>query len=109
MIPQIIYILMFLLGTFTIALKHGEVAEKTSVLSSFIGTTIVFLLYAWGGFFSSFGIPQFMICAYYMWHLALDMIVGYRVQIYSIWKSLLVSILIIGCLFWGGFFNPLFN
>lgn len=107
MIPQIIYIVLWFLGLGMVIKGHGTMMEYPSKGSNFVTTCLVLGLFFWGGFFSSFGIPQILILGFYCLTLGMAVV---RTEAYykaNVWKSLAISIPLVLLLFWGGFFKPL--
>src|SRR6478609_67402 len=102
MVPQIIFIILTALGA-------AAVLGTQPIHTYKIGTTIFSvlleaLLFTLGGFFAVFGIPQFIILALFGWSLGNTMINHGETVMYSKTRVMIITIIRVLILMWGGFF-----
>lgn len=100
--PQVIYIILLIIGLFVTIDRNGETEENTpfAVLTSYV---VIAALFWWGGFFAVIGIPQMAIIGAMFLSLAFQL--GSGTSTYSISSSLPFSVLNIALLYLGGFFG----
>jgi len=106
--PQIIWLVLTVMAVGLIATRHGEpIAEKYTFGGMAFVSALLSILYYWGGFFDTFGLPQGVLVACYALtagiHAAKD---GEpRTGNYNIFTSLLATAGYTGLLYLGGFFG----
>lgn len=117
MIPQIIYIVLTILGIGFVIQRDGKAPEgNNNMVSDIMTLGIIFSLYWSGGFFDGMfplglhALPQVMILLF----MGIDIVRG----IYKhgtpnnpsrLWVSLVTTGIVIGTLIWGGFFDCFFR
>ena len=103
MIPQILIGIWFVLVILVILFGNGE--STVDPVSKFFGSIIFLGVLAWGGFFSVWGWPQWVILGWEIFTFALSIALEGRRSEAGV-TSLVIALLYIGVIYAGGFFKP---
>ena len=104
MIPQLIYIGLTVFGLGWLISKENK-EEKYSFGGAIFAHFCLNFLYYCGEFYNTLGIPQLIIISWSCFNIGVHLAKQGKTFNHKIFLSIIVTIIQVGILYWGGFFD----